>query len=192
MDNEQMAFTLILHSGNARSLTHEALAMLQDEDLENIRKLVNGLPRVEKCDDFFTEDLFFADKDFKTKQEIIHFLCEALRQKHIVDENYEQLILRREQLAPTAYGGGFAIPHPVKKEAASNMLAVCTLKNPVTWNADRVRVVFLLALSPERDERFDQLFEQLVNLMEDKAKVRALSKAADLSQFMSIFDKEET
>lgn len=31
MDNEQMAFTLILHSGNARSLTHEALAMLKTD-----------------------------------------------------------------------------------------------------------------------------------------------------------------
>lgn len=165
--------------------------MLSDEDIERIRDMICQLNQTHQSREFFEEDLFFPGLDLKTRQEIIHFLCESLKRKQIIDENYEQLILRREELAPTAYGGGFAIPHPVKKEARLNRLAVCTLKNPVLWNTDKVRVVFLLTLSLKRDENFELLFEQLVNLMDDRSKVRALSRAETLSDFLSIFEQEE-
>ena len=34
MDNEQKSFQLILHSGNARSLAHEALQLIKEEKKE--------------------------------------------------------------------------------------------------------------------------------------------------------------
>lgn len=37
MDNEQKAFTLILHSGNARSIGHEALDLVKKNDFDGAK-----------------------------------------------------------------------------------------------------------------------------------------------------------
>lgn len=65
MDNEQMAFTLILHSGNARSLTHEALAMLKtDQQTEAEDKLTEArkeLVEAQKMHARFLRDMACGD-----------------------------------------------------------------------------------------------------------------------------------
>lgn len=164
--------------------------MLSDEDLENIRELLRKQKSHQALSGFFEEQLFFAHQDFRTKDEIIHFLCTKLHEAGYTDSDYEILIQKRESLAPTAFGGGFAIPHPVKRQARINKIAVCTLNNSVTWNEDKVRLVFLLALSPAKDKDFDELFERLVNLMDSRQKVRQMSRADDLDTFLNLFEQE--
>lgn len=41
MDNEQKAFQLILHSGNARSLAHEALELIKEDKTDEAKAKLN-------------------------------------------------------------------------------------------------------------------------------------------------------
>ncbi len=61
MNNEQMAFTLILHSGNARSLAHEALDLLkadqQSEANDKLKEARQELVEAQKMHARFLRDM---------------------------------------------------------------------------------------------------------------------------------------
>lgn len=88
--------------------------LLLEEDIENIYNILKGNHTFKK-NVFFEKELFHIYNDIENKEDVIHRLCESLYYKGYVDQQYEGLVLAREQIAPTAYGSMFAIPHAVKK-----------------------------------------------------------------------------
>lgn len=161
--------------------------LLSDGDLEHIYQLLKKQHQVEDAQDFFDQRLFFANKDFDTKESVIRFLCNQLYLQGYVEQDYVESVLKREQTASTAYGNLFAIPHPIEKKAKKNMIAVCSLKKAVIWNEQKVKLVFLFSLSKVRSEAFDKLFEQLVGLLDDENKVKQLIKMEQYNEFMQVF-----
>lgn len=150
-----------------------------------IRKLKET--KKEDIDKFFDLDLYFYKQSFHEKEEVIRFLCTKLEDKGYIDKKYVDLVLKREEIAPTAYGGMIAVPHPIEKKAIENKIAVCVLKDAIFWNEQKVRIVFLFSLNKQKDVLFDHLFEQLVSLIDDSQKVKKLCKAETLDEFMQIF-----
>lgn len=124
------------------------------------------------------------------EEDVIHRLCESLYYKGYVDQQYEGLVLAREQIAPTAYGSMFAIPHAVKKAGFATRIAVALLDKPIDWNQQKVRLVFLFCLTKERNEEFDLLFEKLVGLLDESKKVRELLKCKKYEEFLELFLSE--
>ena len=51
----------------------------------------------------------------KIKMSYFLILCEQLCKKGYAKQDYLEKVLKREQIAPTAYGNLFAIPHPIEK-----------------------------------------------------------------------------
>lgn len=163
--------------------------MLTDTDIEEIYHILKRNKSIQSSQIFFEKDLFFK-KTFQTKEQVIHFLCQQLLEKGYVNENYEELVLERERVAPTAYGHLFAIPHAVKKEAYANKIAICVLDKAILWNEENVKLVFLFCLSKKRDEEFEELFERLVSLLDEQMKVKKLLRSEDFNQFMEYFFNE--
>lgn len=164
--------------------------MLDDTDIEDIYHILKEKKNpILSSQNFFEKDLFFK-KTFQSKEQVIHFLCKQLLKKGYVKSNYEELVLARERIAPTAYGNFFAIPHAVKKEAYENKVAVCLLDKSILWNAKNVRIVFLFCLSKERNQEFDELFERLVKLLDDQGKVKKLLKTQNFEEFIKHFFQE--
>lgn len=139
---------------------------------------------------FFEKELFHIYNDIENKEDVIHRLCESLYYKGYVDQQYEGLVLAREQIAPTAYGSMFAIPHAVKKAGFATRIAVALLDKPIDWNQQKVRLVFLFCLTKERNEEFDLLFEKLVGLLDESKKVRELLKCKKYEEFLELFLSE--
>lgn len=139
---------------------------------------------------FFKESLFFSDLPFTKKEDILHYLCKQLCLQGYCDPIYEEKVLARERIAPTAYGSMFAIPHPIERCALKNAIAVGILKQPIYWNNKKVKLIFLFSLSAKKDPAFDALFEQLVSLLEHGHHVKALSKQQDFDSFLQAFMEE--
>lgn len=162
----------------------------KDEDMDRIIALLSHHGEKATAIDtqkFFHNSLFFPDMEVSSKEEAIHFLCEQLMLQGYCEEHYEEKVLAREKIAPTAYGNSFAIPHPIEKCAKQNAVAVGILKQPVWWNNRKIRLVFLFSLSSKRDPAFDTLFEQLVALLNDSGHVKQLIKEQNFHHFLSIF-----
>lgn len=163
--------------------------LLLEEDIENIYNILKGNHTFKK-NVFFEKELFHIYNDIENKEDVIHRLCESLYYKGYVDQQYEGLVLAREQIAPTAYGSMFAIPHAVKKAGFATLIAVALLDKPIDWNQQKVRLVFLFCLTKERNEEFDLLFEKLVGLLDESKKVKELLKCKDYEEFLELFLSE--
>lgn len=163
--------------------------LLLEEDIENIYNILKGNHTFKK-NVFFEKELFYIYNDIENKEDVIHRLCESLYYKGYVDQQYEGLVLAREQIAPTAYGSMFAIPHAVKKAGFATRIAVALLDKPIDWNQQKVRLVFLFCLTKERNEEFDLLFEKLVGLLDESKKVKELLKCKDYEEFLELFLSE--
>lgn len=163
--------------------------LLLEEDIENIYNILKGNHTVKK-NVFFEKELFHIYNDIENKEDVIHRLCESLYYKGYVDQQYEGLVLAREQIAPTAYGSMFAIPHAVKKAGFATRIAVALLDKPIDWNQQKVRLVFLFCLTKERNEEFDLLFEKLVGLLDESKKVKELLKCKKYEEFLELFLSE--
>lgn len=163
--------------------------LLLEEDIENIYNILK-VNHTFKKNVFFEKELFHIYNDIENKEDVIHRLCESLYYKGYVDQQYEGLVLAREQIAPTAYGSMFAIPHAVKKAGFATRIAVALLDKPIDWNQQKVRLVFLFCLTKERNEEFDLLFEKLVGLLDESKKVKELLKCKDYEEFLELFLSE--
>lgn len=163
--------------------------LLLEEDIENIYNILKGNHTFKK-NVFFEKELFHIYNDIENKEDVIHRFCESLYYKGYVDQQYEGLVLAREQIAPTAYGSMFAIPHAVKKAGFATRIAVALLDKPIDWNQQKVRLVFLFCLTKERNEEFDLLFEKLVGLLDESKKVKELLKCKKYEEFLELFLSE--
>lgn len=166
----------------------------KDEDMKRIVQLLKQRKQEVQIDicSFFHEELFFTNVDATSKENAIHFLCEKLLSQGYCDEHYEEKVLAREKIAPTAYGNYFAIPHPIEKCAFRNAVAICILKQPIHWNNRKIRLIFLFSLSAEKDTAFDNLFQMLVSLLNDVGRVKQLVKEDHFHAFLQLFQYHDT
>lgn len=164
---------------------------LDEKDLDAILAILMkdtmDMQRKELLHRFFDEDLFFYDMEFQSEHEILSFLCEQLKNKGYCGDDFYENVMAREQIAPTAYGNLFAIPHPVVKCAYQNKIAICTLRQPVMWQGKKVKMIFLFSLTPGHDQAFENIFERLVSMLNDMDHVKALLRQPTLTLFLHEF-----
>lgn len=136
----------------------------------------------------FDERLFFYEPDVRGKKELIHLMCGKLTKYGYCDENYEELILERERIAPTSFGNLFAIPHPVKKEALRSGVAIAVLKKTMDWSGQKVRLVFMFSL-PKDNEDMMKLYGSIVERLDDKDGIKRLLQKQNYEEFVEEFIK---
>ena len=128
---------------------------------------------------FFEDDLFVANPNLKTKQQIITYLCDKLLCKNYVDSDFEENVYRRENAATTAFGN-IAIPHSAEMNAIKTSVAVAVSKNGFQWGNNTVHVVFLLAINKADRRNFRYLYESLISLFSDS---RILQETRNCNSF---------
>lgn len=172
--------------------TYQISTMVKDKELETIHSMLQDqiIEREKNINitHLFDENLFFNQLEFSDKFELISFLCDQLVANSYVDDNYIDSVLKRESLAPTAFGGYFAIPHPTEKIALKNGIAIATLKSPIKWSHQMISMVFLFSLTKD-SESIMNVFDVLIELLEDERKVKRLIEAKSFKNYMSEFNK---
>lgn len=162
-------------------------SFLTEQDLAKITQIfveVSQTPSV--LARFLKEELFFPHESQKTPEEAIRFLCQQLFEKEYCEADYVEKVLERESLSSTAFGNYYAIPHAIKREAKKNAVAICSFEKPIQWQGKKVKLVLLLALKGERDNSFEQLFEELVMILNEPARVKRLAKQTSFEKFLTI------
>lgn len=162
-------------------------SFLTEQDLAKITQIfveVSQPPSV--LTRFLKEELFFPHESQKTPEEAIRFLCQQLFEKEYCEADYVEKVLERESLSSTAFGNYYAIPHAIKREAKKNAVAICSFEKPIQWQGKKVKLVLLLALKGERDNSFEQLFEELVMILNEPARVKRLAKQTNFEKFLTI------
>ncbi|MDG3044975.1 PTS sugar transporter subunit IIA [Bacillus sp. B6(2022)] len=106
----------------------------------------------------------------------------VLQEQNRIPDDFEQLLLEREEVSPTSFGHLVAIPHPIKPATDDTFCAICTLRKPVLWGDDRVQVVCLLSIQKTYQKELQSLYQFLVRLTEQKEVVEQIIKAASFEE----------
>ncbi|QPC20649.1 transcription antiterminator [Lacticaseibacillus paracasei] len=162
---------------------------LTDDDLKKISTILNQkrqAPETSVLESYLNPHLFYPQQNLSTPEEVITFLCRQLVKFGYCDDAYTQLVLDREKLSSTAYAANYAIPHAIKRTAIKNGIAVCTLKRAINWHGKNVRLVLLLALTAQRGDDFENLFGELVPILDSKQFVNRLSRTKSVDEFLAL------
>lgn len=132
------------------------------------------------------EEHYYRDLDAKTPEEVIRFLCGDLEAAGIVEPEFSDVVLRREEMSPTSFVNAFAIPHAFGAFARNSTIAVAHLKNPVKWGTFDVRLVMLFAIN-EGDQRMIKIFFDWVsNVVNHPEELSRLCTSCSYDDFIDL------
>ncbi len=162
--------------------------LLKDNEIDEIGRLIDLKENEDKSTkkvllEYFDKNLFFCNVSFKNKEELITHMCLRLKEQGYVDDKFIHSVFKREEIAPTAFGNLFAIPHPAEKIALKNGIAVCILNEGLNWSKHKVKVVFLFSLT-KSNMNLNKIYEVLVSLLEDISRVKRIAKVQNYEEFI--------
>lgn len=155
--------------------------ILREEDISKLEHMV--VDRVETTLQYFYPDLGFFQQEYQTKEEVLAFLAREIIQKGIAPDHFFELIMEREEIAPTSYGNAIAIPHPLKPITDSTFLSICTLKKPIQWGENKVQLIFLLSVQKKYKKDIQKLYQLLVKISGNAYMVNQLLKVKSFDEF---------
>lgn len=149
--------------------------------------------------DMTEKGLLFFDVEWGTKEEVIRNLVEALDNNGYLNskEEYYKAVMEREQISPTGFEAGLAIPHGKSTAVKKAAFAVARLKNKLKdWESidpnNQVELVFLLAIpGAEAGSTHLSLLSELSTRLMDQTYYQRLMNAKNPDQFLSAIDQVE-
>ena len=133
------------------------------------------------------ENICFFKCDCRSREEVITLLGTRLIMQKYVDEGFIESVLKRENLAPTSIGDGFAIPHSFKGHIVKPGIGFMTLKKPIQWGEEKVQMILMIALDPKNKDSFRVIFGQLASLTKDVDKIQKILDANHYKEFLNAF-----
>ncbi len=122
------------------------------------------------------ERLVFPDMTFHTRDEVLDFLCEKAASVLPLPHDFREQVNKRESLSTTEVGNQTALPHPYIYDGTEPVFAFLTLKTPVRWKFQQVRLVILMALpscgekdGSDPDPQMELIADEVTRLVCDKA-----------------------
>lgn len=85
---------------------------------ERIRKFVPEIGKLVfvsthdyKTEDYWDYELIFAELKVQTKEECLQVMCEAMKKKGVVKDDFYGTVMERERNTTTTIGNGISLPH---------------------------------------------------------------------------------
>lgn len=135
---------------------------------------------------FIDEDHTYLNQSLKSKQEVFNFLVDKLTPIHALPADYQLLLEKREEIAPTSYGNNVAIPHPITPQTLKTFLTFCTLDQPIIWGERKVQFICLLNVEKDSQEDLQLLYDILGKIVNTPAIVAKLLQCSSYNDFISI------
>lgn len=128
---------------------------------------------------------FYIDLDLDTPKKVLNFMSDGLYQAGLVEQNFKNAVLKREELSPTSFIYSFAVPHPLNAMSKESKISVALLKRPIQWGEFQVKLILLLAIQEEKQKILGTFFDWLSNIVSDSKKLAALMKVKDYDEFIN-------
>jgi lichenan operon transcriptional antiterminator len=127
---------------------------------------------------------YISELDVSTPSEVISILCDKLEEGGIVDSDYKEVVLKREELSSTSFVNLLAIPHAFGTFSNKSTIAVAHLKNPIKWGSFEVRLVMLFAIDEENQRMIKMFFDWVSAIINDNKQMAMLSDPCDYDEFI--------
>ena len=163
--------------------------MLTDKEIKLIEKYIETENVYIDLDiqNLFSSELFFKDIKAETRSQAIDIMSKKLVEKGYIDDTMRQSYFERETIATTEIGNMVAIPHGAKGEVYENKVAIGILKEPISWEVGKVRLVIMLALDKEKILDYEEVFSKIYKRVDSIAKVISICENKSYEKFIKLF-----
>lgn len=142
-----------------------------------------------KISQLINPEYFYIDLDKHTSTEVIEYMCDRLYEGDIVNKNFKNGVLKREEMSPTSFVYSFATPHSFSDCVNIPTISVALLKNPVDWGAYKVKLVILLAINEADNDIMKIFFDWLSNAIGEADLFSSLLEAKNYQDFIQKITK---
>lgn len=136
----------------------------------------------------FKQDLFYVDTDFKTYEEVLHFMCQNMYDADYVTEGFEASIFSHEENVPSDYGN-LAIPHPLADSVdvcKKSVISILINNKPIQWFDNEVDFVFMISLKQEDRNLFHDTFDLIIKLTSSESTSKQLKNCRDYESLVHL------
>ena len=163
--------------------------MLTDKEIKLIEKYIETENVYIDLDiqNLFSSELFFKDIKAETRSQVIDIMSKKLVEKGYIDDTMRQSYFERETIATTEIGNMVAIPHGAKGEVYENKVAIGILKEPISWEVGKVRLVIMLALDKDKILDYEEVFSKIYKRVDSIAKVISICENKSYEKFIKLF-----
>ena len=164
--------------------------MLRTDDIEKIQRIMfqkQDVLDAEIVRQFFREEGFYVDREFRTREECLEFLTDEAVANGWMDAEGKSSVFERERMSSTSIGNFAAIPHAISTECVVSNISVLILKDPVHWEDFPVRVVFLLNIEQTKAALWEKLFLKLYEFIKEHHGLESLLKHKSYERFLEEF-----
>lgn len=160
---------------------------LKKQDIEAISKMINIIhdKSIKNNLNFFDEKLFILNQPYHDKHDLLSDLSKLLYDQQIVEEQFYERVIERENLAKTNINDVFAFPHAMKYSANDTKVAVAILEKPLQWSDDEtVQIVFLLATNLDQQANIENLYNIVVEIVNNPSLQKKIIKSKNYHDFI--------
>ncbi len=140
------------------------------------------------------ENTFFLLDEKKGYLDNTKMMIQHLIKQGLVDKEFEQRILEREQNSTMVFGHNVAFPHTVNEQKEGKLVLALGVspKKLASENGEDVQLIFLLAL-PKGKELDDsvlvRMYDELISIAQNEEYIEEITKAENYKQLVRSFIK---
>ncbi|EAK8405079.1 PRD domain-containing protein [Listeria monocytogenes] len=154
--------------------------------IQTKKKILENHLRGQQIDRYIVRSLYAnqIDPSELTPAKIREQMISKMEKQIFVTPEFKEKVEKREQMAPTSFPSGIAIPHSIKNNALQSGVSIMTLQEPIYWNDVKIKIIALVAISKKDATEFNDFFEKFVEIVSEPINTKRLSMAESFEAFI--------
>ncbi|EPT1253503.1 BglG family transcription antiterminator [Listeria monocytogenes] len=154
--------------------------------IQTKKKILENNIRGQQIDRYIVLSLYSnqIDPSELTPAKIREQMISKMEKQTFVTPEFKEKVGKREQMAPTSFPSGIAIPHSIKNDALQSGVSIMTLQEPIYWNDVKVKIIALVAISKKDATEFNDFFEKFVEIVSEPINTKRLSMVESFEEFI--------
>lgn len=154
--------------------------------IQTKKQILENNIRGQQIDRYIVRSLYSnqIDPSELTPEKIREQMISKMEKQTFVTPEFKEKVEKREQMAPTSFPSGIAIPHSIKNDALQSGVSIMTLQEPIYWNDVKVKIIALVAISKKDATEFNDFFEKFVEIVSEPINTKRLSMVESFEEFI--------
>ena len=148
---------------------------LGDNEIKKIRDILES-EKSEELETYYRKDLFFNNIHANNRTAVIQEMCDRIKNVIPLKDDFQESVLKREEMLSTDYGNLVAFPHPCVPFTEETFVSVGILDKPLLWKQNEVQVIILVSISKTKnsEKELHQFYESTIKLITNKNAINSL------------------
>lgn len=160
--------------------------------IDNIQTVSSNMleankPKLKENHRLIDERFCFIDSERNKFPEIIEYYSSLMESKGYVSSGFSKNVLERENKSTTYIGKGITIPHSKEEFVTVPKICIISLKQPVYWQGNDIKIVIILALRFKDVTTTKSFFKSFYNILDSDEAINKVLNAADSREIAKIF-----